>query len=77
MGVSFPILLLFKIKYKVPWICKWDYSVIPKIVIRQYNVMWWPRFDHNRIIAQVEKEFPVKVPTQVKITGTTTSTPAK
>ncbi|GFY92656.1 hypothetical protein Acr_08g0010520 [Actinidia rufa] len=53
-------------KYKVPWIFKWQYNIVNRIVIRQHFVKWWDAFKHPRIIEQVKLEFPVLVPAPVK-----------
>ena len=73
----YPALLLFMSKYKVPWILKWHYSITANTVTQQFLVKWWPKFDHQRIIAQVKVEFATKVPTPVKITGLVTNTPPR
>ncbi|KAI8547564.1 hypothetical protein RHMOL_Rhmol07G0206100 [Rhododendron molle] len=63
---QFPVLMLFMIKYKVPWIVKWKYQLFNNIVSRQYLVKWWGQYNHQKIINQVQLEFPttVKTPAQ-------------
>jgi hypothetical protein len=46
-------------KYKVPWILKWNYEVNSDVVTRRFSVKWWEKFNHDRIISQVNSEFPL------------------
>jgi hypothetical protein len=55
---QFPTLCLFTSKYKIPWILKWDYQVNQNIMARRFQVKWWDKFNIDRIIEQVKKEFP-------------------
>ncbi|KAI8558939.1 hypothetical protein RHMOL_Rhmol04G0135200 [Rhododendron molle] len=59
---QFLVLLLFMIKYKVPWIVKWRYQLLNNIVSRQYLVKWWGQYNHQKIVNQVQLEFPAKIP---------------
>ena len=52
--------LLFTAKYKVPWIVKWNYQIKDNILIRSYAVQWFDKYDKDRIICFVFKEFPIK-----------------
>ncbi|CAL2265152.1 unnamed protein product [Prunus armeniaca] len=56
----FPKLLIFIAKYKVPWILKWSYKVNweSRILSRQFCIKWWDKFKTERIIEQVNTEFP-------------------
>jgi hypothetical protein len=56
---KFPILMHFMGKYKVPWILKWHYEVNSDVVTRRFSVKWWEKFNHDRIISQVNSEFPL------------------
>ncbi|KAH0974390.1 hypothetical protein GBA52_016289 [Prunus armeniaca] len=64
----FHSLLIFVAKYKVPWILKWSYQVNweTRTLSRQISVKWWDRFNSERIIGQVYKEFPLVKVTQHK-----------
>ena len=41
------------------------------MVTRQFFVKWWDKFNHERIIGQVKKEFPISTvtPTQAEISS--------
>jgi hypothetical protein len=54
----FPPILLFCVKYKVPWIVTWSYQIKDNILIRNFAVKWWDNFDRDRIIKFVFDEFP-------------------
>jgi hypothetical protein len=54
----FPPILLFCVKYKVPWIVKWSYQIKDHTLIRNFAVKWWDNFDRDRIIKFVFDEFP-------------------
>jgi hypothetical protein len=54
----FPPILLFCVKYKVPWIVKWSYQIKDNILIRNFAVKWWDNFDRDRIVKFVFDEFP-------------------
>ncbi|KAL7179660.1 hypothetical protein ACSBR1_042962 [Camellia fascicularis] len=55
------MLLIFISKYKVPWIFKWQYAISDNLAIRQHFVKWWDNFKPQRIIDQVQEEFPVNL----------------
>lgn len=55
---TFPLLLIFISKYKIPWIFKWHYGIIDNIIIRQHSVKWWDKFTVPRIVEIVQAEFP-------------------
>ncbi|KAG6642331.1 hypothetical protein CIPAW_09G135300 [Carya illinoinensis] len=56
-------LLHFCAKYKIPWICRWQYAKKDHILIRQYFVKWWDKFLHtNDIISRISVDFPLVVP---------------
>ena len=56
----FPPILLFCTKYKVPWIVKWNYQIKENILIRNFVVKWWDKYNRDRIIKFVYDEFPIK-----------------
>ena len=51
-------ILLFCVKYKVPWIVKWSYQIKDHTLIRNFAVKWWDNFDRDIIIKFVFDEFP-------------------
>uniref|UniRef100_A0A2N9G049 Uncharacterized protein n=1 Tax=Fagus sylvatica TaxID=28930 RepID=A0A2N9G049_FAGSY len=53
-----PPILLFCAKFHVPWIVKWHYQIEDNVLIRSYVVKWFDKFDRDRIIGFVYKEFP-------------------
>uniref|UniRef100_A0A2N9GYT6 Uncharacterized protein n=1 Tax=Fagus sylvatica TaxID=28930 RepID=A0A2N9GYT6_FAGSY len=57
---NFPPVLLFCAKYHVPWIVKWHYQIKEKILVRSHAVKWFDKYDKDRIIEFVFKEFPIK-----------------
>lgn len=57
--LCFPPLLHFIAKYKIPWILKWQYEIDKGLLVRQFFVKWWDKFQHERIISQVNIEFPI------------------
>uniref|UniRef100_A0A2N9G272 Uncharacterized protein n=1 Tax=Fagus sylvatica TaxID=28930 RepID=A0A2N9G272_FAGSY len=54
----FPPILLFCVKYEVPWIVKWSYQIKENILIRNFAVKWWDNYDKDRIVKFVYDEFP-------------------
>lgn len=54
----FPLILLFCAKYKVPWIVK--YQIKNNILIRNFAVKWWDKYNRDKIIKFVFDEFPIK-----------------
>ncbi|XP_028100604.1 uncharacterized protein LOC114299969 isoform X3 [Camellia sinensis] len=56
---TFPFLLIFISKYKIPWIFKWHYGIEDNIIIRQHSIKWWVKFNVPRIFEIVYKEFPI------------------
>ncbi|CAL9000242.1 unnamed protein product, partial [Prunus brigantina] len=72
----FPKLFIFIAKNKVPWILKWSYKVNWEscILSRQFCIKWWDKFKIERIIEQVNTEFPlVKAPLMPSTFGTSYS----
>ena len=57
----FPPILLFCAKYKVPWIVKWNYQIKDNILIRNFAIKWWDKYNRDRIIKFVYDEFPTEV----------------
>ena len=55
---KFPPILLFCLKYKVPWITNWSYQIKDNILIWNHAVKWWDNFDRDRIIKFVYDDFP-------------------
>ena len=78
-----PAFLIFCSKYKIPWILKWQYTILAtqevtvfqppsssgdrtvQTVIspiyhlsRRFYIKWWDKFGVDRIVGQVQKEFP-------------------
>ena len=56
----FPLILLFCAKYKVPWIVKWNYQIKDNILIRNFAVKWWDKYNRDKIIKFVFDKFPIK-----------------
>ena len=57
---NFPPILLFSAKFHVPWIVKWHYQTEDNVLARSYVVKWFDKFDRDRIIGFVFKEFPIE-----------------
>lgn len=53
-------LLIFMAKYKIPWILKWGYEVKNEEVYKVKSVKWRDKFNQQRIIEPVLKEFPIE-----------------
>jgi hypothetical protein len=60
-------------KYKVPWILKWHYDLNNDLVSRHFSIKWWDKFKHDRIISQVNVEFPLARAKLQKPTESSTS----
>ncbi|KAG2703841.1 hypothetical protein I3760_06G155300 [Carya illinoinensis] len=61
--ILLPLLLHFCVKYKIPWICRLQYTKKDHILIRQFFVKWWDKFPHtNDIISRISVDFPLVVP---------------
>ena len=58
---KFPMILLFFAKCKIPWIIKWNYVIEDNILSRHYLIKWWNKFDEDKIVGFVNKEFPKKL----------------
>ncbi|KAI5343381.1 hypothetical protein L3X38_011257 [Prunus dulcis] len=56
----FPTPLLFIVRYKIPWIMKWNYTVNwdTRFFSCQFFVKWWDRFEIPRIAEYVYRDFP-------------------
>ena len=55
-----PPILLFCAKFHVPWIVKWHYQIEDNVLIRSFAVKWFDKFDRDKIIGFVYKEFPIE-----------------
>ncbi|CAL8993066.1 unnamed protein product, partial [Prunus brigantina] len=72
---------IFIAKYKVPWILKWSYKVnwesrilSRQFSIKQFSIKWWDKFKAERIMEQVNTEFPqVNAPQRPSTSGTSHS----
>ena len=47
-------------KYHVLWIVKWHYQIRDHVLIRSHAVKWFDKYDKDRIIGFVFKEFPIE-----------------
>ena len=56
----FPPILLFCAKLHVHWIVKWHYQIEDNVLARSYVVKWFDKFDKDRIIGFVFKEFTIE-----------------
>ncbi|KAM1169285.1 hypothetical protein ACFX19_031626 [Malus domestica] len=54
-----PLFALFMAKYKVPWILRWNYEIESNQVFRQRMIKWWDKFNYQKIIEVVLKDFPM------------------
>jgi len=53
----------FVIKFKIPWILKWNYVKEGDIIDCHWFVKWWDKFPHTDAIIQiVYKDFAKKTP---------------
>ncbi len=52
--------MLFCAKFHVPWIVKWHYQIEDNVLIRSYVVKWFDKFNKDRIIGFVYKEFAIE-----------------
>ncbi|KAM1396919.1 hypothetical protein ACFX2I_014559 [Malus domestica] len=55
-----PLFALFMAKYKVPWILRWNYEIESNQVFRQRMIKWWDKFNHQKIIEVVLRDFPAE-----------------
>ncbi len=63
---NFPPIIVFCAKYHVPWIVKWHYQIDKNILIRSHAVKWFDKYDRDRIVGFVFKEFPIKPMKELK-----------
>ncbi|KAM1331793.1 hypothetical protein EV1_043864 [Malus domestica] len=54
-----PLFALFMAKYKIPWILRWNYEIESNQVFRQRMIKWWDKFNYQKIIEFVLKDFPM------------------
>ncbi|KAM1282404.1 hypothetical protein ACFX2H_022776 [Malus domestica] len=54
-----PLFALFMAKYKIPWILRWNYEIESNQVFRQRMIKWWDKFNYQKIIEVVLKDFPM------------------
>jgi hypothetical protein len=57
----FPPILLFCAKYKVSWIVKRNYQIKDNILIRNFAIKWFDKYNRDKIIKFVYDEFPTEV----------------
>ncbi|KAM2140696.1 hypothetical protein ACFX1Q_007072 [Malus domestica] len=57
-----PLFALFMAKYKVPWILRWNYEIESNQVFRQRMIKWWDKFNHQKIIEVILRDFPKEAP---------------
>ena len=50
----------------VPWIAKWHYQIKDYVLIRNYVVKWFDKYNRDKIIRFVFEEFPPEVPKELE-----------
>ena len=58
---QFPTIMVFSQRYKIHWICRWNYSINSNLLDREFFVKWWDSLKIGKIISQMYEEYPLPV----------------